>query len=195
MSETWETILKSPTPKAWIEKALNSLEILLIDHAQCEKKAASSALSLIHRYPHYDLAKILSPLAREELLHFEQVLKLIEKQGFKYKNIKSSKYAQNLYDSSSSNEPQRLKDTLIICSIIEARSCERFFSLAPHLPSTLKKFYSRLYKAEARHCDLYLDIYSDIFNEDWSHRLSEIASIESDFINKKDDLFRFHSGY
>ena len=123
MSETWETILMSPTPKAWIEKALNSLEILLIDHAQCEKKAASSALSLIHRYPHYDLAKILSPLAREELLHFEQVLKLIEKQGFKYKNIKSSKYAQNLYDSSSSNEPQRLKDTLIICSIIEARSC------------------------------------------------------------------------
>ena len=195
MSETWETILKSPTPKAWIERALNSLEILLIDHAQCEKKAASSALSLIQRYPHYDLAKILSPLAREELLHFEQVLKLIKKQGFKYKNIKSSKYAQNLYDSSSSNEPQRLKDTLIICSIIEARSCERFYSLAPYLPSTLKKFYSRLYKAEARHCDLYLDIYSDIFNEDWSYRLSEIASIESDFINKKDDLFRFHSGY
>jgi len=195
MSNTWEVILNSPTPKAWIERALNSLEILLIDHAQCEKKAASSALSLIHRYPHYNLAKILSPLAREELLHFEQVLKLIEKQGFKYKNIKSSKYAQNLYDSSSSNEPQRLKDTLIICSIIEARSCERFYSLAPHLPSTLSKFYSRLYKAEARHCDLYLNIYSEIFNEDWSDRLSELASIESDFINQKDDLFRFHSGY
>jgi len=195
MSDTWEVILNSPTPKAWIERALNSLEILLIDHAQCEKKAASSALSLIHRYPHYNLAKILSPLAREELLHFEQVLKLIEKQGFKYKNIKSSKYAQNLYDSSSSNEPQRLKDTLIICSIIEARSCERFYSLAPHLPSTLSKFYSRLYKAEARHCDLYLNIYSEIFNEDWSDRLSELASIESDFINQKDDLFRFHSGY
>tara|TARA_Y100001958_G_C21195183_1_gene522697 strand:- start:185 stop:772 length:588 start_codon:yes stop_codon:yes gene_type:complete len=195
MSDTWEVILNSPTPKAWIQRALNSLEILLIDHAQCEKKAASSALSLIHRYPHYNLAKILSPLAREELLHFEQVLKLIEKQGFKYKNIKSSKYAQNLYDSSSSNEPQRLKDTLIICSIIEARSCERFYSLAPHLPSTLSKFYSRLYKAEARHCDLYLNIYSEIFNEDWSDRLSELASIESDFINQKDDLFRFHSGY
>ena len=195
MSDTWEVILNSPTPKAWIERALNSLEILLIDHAQCEKKAASSALSLIHRYPHYNLAKILSPLAREELLHFEQVLKLIEKQGFKYKNIKSSKYAQNLYDSSSSNEPQRLKDTLIICSIIEARSCERFYSLAPHLPPSLKKFYSRLYKAEARHCDLYLNIYSEIFNEDWSDRLSELASIESDFINQKDDLFRFHSGY
>ena len=63
MSNTWETILYSPTPKAWIDKALNSLEILLIDHAHCEKKAASSAISLIHKYPHYNLAKILSPLA------------------------------------------------------------------------------------------------------------------------------------
>tara|TARA_Y100001970_G_scaffold32503_1_gene40357 strand:+ start:2820 stop:3407 length:588 start_codon:yes stop_codon:yes gene_type:complete len=195
MSETWENILDSPTPNAWIKRALGSLETLLIDHAQCEKKAASSALSLIHRYPHYNLAKILSPLAREELLHFEQVLKLIEKQGFKYRNIKSSKYAQTLYDTSSLQEPQRLKDTLIISSIIEARSCERFFSLAPHLPHTLKKFYTKLYKAEARHCDLYLNIYSEIFNEDWSDRLSELAFIESEFINKKDDLFRFHSGY
>ena len=78
MSETWESILNSPTPKAWIDRALGSLDILLIDHAHCEKKAASSAISLIHKYPHYNLAKYLSPLAREELLHFEQVLKLIE---------------------------------------------------------------------------------------------------------------------
>ena len=100
MSETWENILDSPTPNAWIKRALDSLETLLIDHAQCEKKAASSALSLIHRYPHYNLAKILSPLAREELLHFEQVLKLIEKQGFKYRNIKSRRYSRSYIEIS-----------------------------------------------------------------------------------------------
>ena len=61
MSNTWETILSSPTPKAWIEKALDSLEILLIDHAHCEKKAATTAISLIHKYPHFNLAKSLSP--------------------------------------------------------------------------------------------------------------------------------------
>ena len=67
MSDTWEVILNSPTPKAWIERALNSLEILLIDHAQCEKKAASSALSLIHRYPHYNLAKALCSSQEQEI--------------------------------------------------------------------------------------------------------------------------------
>ena len=93
MSNTWETILSSPTPKAWIEKALDSLEILIIDHAHCEKKAATTAISLIHKYPHFNLAKSLSPLAREELLHFEQVLRIMNKLGFKYKNLKSGKYA------------------------------------------------------------------------------------------------------
>ena len=82
MSETWEAVLRSPTPKAWIDRALLSLDILLIDHAHCEKKAATSAISLIHKYPQHNLAKYLSPLAREELLHFEQLHKLIEKHGF-----------------------------------------------------------------------------------------------------------------
>ena len=167
MSNTWETILSSPTPNAWIEKALNSLEVLLIDHAHCEKKAATTAISLIHKYPHFNLAKFLSPLAREELLHFEQVLRVINKLGYRYKNLKSGKYAKTLYDSCSSKEPERLKDTFIVCSLIEARSCERFQALIPHLPPVLKKFYSKLYEAESRHCDLYLDLYTKVYNEDY----------------------------
>jgi tRNA isopentenyl-2-thiomethyl-A-37 hydroxylase MiaE len=150
MSETWETILSSPTPKAWIDRALDSLDILLIDHAHCEKKAATSAISLIHKYPHYDLAKYLSPLAREELLHFEQVMRLINRHDFQYKNLKPCKYAKTLYDSSSNKEPD---------------------------------------------CDLYLDIFSEIFSEDWSQRLKRLSLIESNFINEKDECFRFHSGY
>ncbi len=195
MPNTWESILSSPTPTAWIERAKDSLELLLIDHAHCEKKAATTAISLIHKYPHFNLAKFLSPLAREELLHFEQVLRVLNKLGFKYKNLRSGGYAKTLYDSCSSREPDRLKDTFIVCSLIEARSCERFHALIPHLPPILQKFYSKLYEAEARHCDLYLDLYTKIYNEDWSPRLTYLSSIESNFINKRDSLFRFHSGY
>ena len=195
MPNTWESILSSPTPTAWIERAKDSLELLLIDHAHCEKKAATTAISLIHKYPHFNLAKFLSPLAREELLHFEQVLRVLNKLGFKYKNLRSGGYAKTLYDSCSSREPERLKDTFIVCSLIEARSCERFHALIPHLPTSLSQFYSRLYKAEARHCDLYLDIYTEIFQEDWSDRLNKLSFIESNFINQKDEIFRFHSGY
>ena len=195
MPNTWESILSSSTPTAWIERAKDSLELLLIDHAHCEKKAATTAISLIHKYPHFNLAKFLSPLAREELLHFEQVLRVLNKLGFKYKNLRSGGYAKTLYDSCSSREPERLKDTFIVCSLIEARSCERFHALIPHLPPILQKFYSKLYEAEARHCDLYLDLYTKIYNEDWSPRLTYLSSIESDFINKRDSLFRFHSGY
>ena len=195
MPNTWESILSSPTPTAWIERAQDSLELHLIDHAHCEKKAATTAISLIHKYPHFNLAKFLSPLAREELLHFEQVLRVLNKLGFKYKNLRSGGYAKTLYDSCSSREPERLKDTFIVCSLIEARSCERFHALIPHLPPILQKFYSKLYEAEARHCDLYLDLYTKIYNEDWSPRLTYLSSIESNFINKRDSLFRFHSGY
>tara|TARA_B100001173_G_C16019093_1_gene561161 strand:+ start:616 stop:1203 length:588 start_codon:yes stop_codon:yes gene_type:complete len=195
MPNTWESILSSPTPTAWIERAKDSLELLLIDHAHCEKKAATTAISLIHKYPHFNLAKFLSPLAREELLHFEQVLRVLNKLGFKYKNLRSGGYAKTLYDSCSSREPERLKDTFIVCSLIEARSCERFHALIPHLPPILQKFYSKLYEAEARHCDLYLDLYTKIYNEDWCPRLTYLSSIESNFINKRDSLFRFHSGY
>ena len=89
----------------------------------------------------------------------------------------------------------RLKDTLIICSLIEARSCERFHAFIPHLPPSLKSFYSKLYEAEARHCDIYLDLYTTIFNEDWSQRLKRYLQLNLTFINQKDKLFRFHSGY
>ena len=194
MPEPWEAILISRTPKEWIDKALSSIEILLIDHAHCERKAATTAISLMHRYPDKDLAKYLSPLAREELLHYEQVLRLIKKQGYKYRNLKSGNYAKKLYEMSSKDEPNRLKDSLLICALIEARSCERFESLSSFLPESLSKFYNKLHEAESRHCSLYLDIYSDIFNEDWSERIIPLAKFESELVTDPDPIFRFHSG-
>ena len=113
MPNKWINILHSQTPKKWLEKAIDFQEILLIDHAHCEKKAATTAISLIHRYPDKNLAKKLSPLAREELLHFEQVLRVIQREGYKYRNIRPGAYAKTLYEASSNQEPQRLKETLI----------------------------------------------------------------------------------
>ena len=103
MPNKWTKILHSQTPKKWLRKALESQEILLIDHAHCEKKAATTAISLIHRYPDKNLAKKLSPLAREELLHFEQVLRVIKKEGYKYRNIRPGAYAKTLYQASSNH--------------------------------------------------------------------------------------------
>ena len=194
MPNLWEDILSCNTPQAWIDKALSSLEVLLLDHAHCEKKAATTAISLIHRYPDKNLAKYLSPLAREELLHFEQVLKLIKKEGYQYRNLRSGTYAKELYDASSPDEPNRLKDSLLICALIEARSCERFSSLLDFLPSSLSTFYSKLHEAESRHCDLYLNIYTEIFNEDWHDRLLPLSQVEASLIKRADPLFRFHSG-
>lgn len=194
MSEPWNNILLTKTPKAWIDKATCSLELLLIDHAHCERKAATTAISLIHRYPDKNLVKYLSPLAREELLHFEQVLRLIKKKGYIYRNIKTGKYAKKLYESSAHDEPNRLKDSLLICALIEARSCERFESLIPFLSNDLASFYNKLHEAESRHCDLYLDIYSEIFKEDWSERILPLAILESSLITDRDPVFRFHSG-
>ena len=195
MTKPWEDILLSKTPKPWIDRALESIDILLLDHAHCEKKAASTALSLIHRYPEKKLSFYLSPLAREELMHFEKVSRLLEKRNIPYRNIKSGRYATSLHGKISSTEPSKLKDTLLVCALIEARSCERFSCLAVHLEKSLSSFYSKLCEAEARHCSLYLNLYLELFKKSFIKRLKPLAELESDLINTPDPVFRFHSGF
>ena len=195
MPNSWEAILLCKTPRAWIDRALNSLDIVLLDHAHCEKKAATTAISLTHKYPERDFFSCLSPLAREELLHFEQVSHLLEKRKIPYRNLKSGRYARSLHENVSIAEPNRLKDSLLVCALIEARSCERFVSLAEYLEKPLKSFYVKLCEAESRHCDLYLNLYRDLFKEDYKARLKPLAQLESDLINTPDSLFRLHSGF
>ena len=195
MNKSWKKVLIESTPQKWIDRALKSLDILLLDHAHCEKKAATTIISLIHKYPEKNLTQYLLPVAREELLHFEQVTALLKKRGIPYKKLKSGPYARSLYQKISSEEPYRLKDSLLICALIEARSCERFQCLVPFLKGSLQSFYSRLYESESRHCELYLDLYTKIFKEDWSLRLKPLSRLESNLINKADPLFRFHSGF
>ena len=126
------SLLRVPTPAAWIEAAVGSRELLLIDHANCEKKAASTALSLMFAYAEdLELAQRLSRLAREELRHYEQVAKLIAELGIVPRRLGPGRYAERLRRLVARTEPAREVDLLVAGAFIEARSCERFEALAP----------------------------------------------------------------
>ena len=184
------------TPSSWLEAAKQNIPTLLIDHANCEKKAASTALNLIYRY--VDKPKLLlqmSKLAREELRHFEQVVTLINKRNLDYTQLSSSRYAGELRKSVRTFEPARLLDTLIVSAIVEARSCERFASLAPLLEDDLSRFYSELLKSEERHFRVYLDL-AETISEDFPLKKRIEFFLEEDcrLIQSEDADFRFHSG-
>lgn len=187
--------LREPTPEAWIDAALNNIELLLIDHAHCEKKAAGTALKLMFRYTEQHLLQHkLSRLAREELRHFEQVLALIESRGYQYRPLTASRYARSLHESIRTTEPGRLADTLIVGAIIEARSCERFAALAPHLPDAeLVKYYRFLLKSEARHFSDYLSLAQHV-EPNLAPRIRHFVEREAELITAPDNVFRFHSG-
>ena len=184
------------TPSSWLEAAKQNIPTLLIDHANCEKKAASTALNLIYRY--VDKPKLLlqmSKLAREELRHFEQVVTLINKRDLDYTQLSSSRYAGELRKSVRTFEPARLIDTLIVSAIVEARSCERFASLAPLLEDDLSRFYSELLKSEERHFRIYLDL-AETISEGFplEERIEFFLEEDRRLIQTEDADFRFHSG-
>ena len=184
------------TPKAWVDWALANPDLLLVDHANCEKKAASTALNLMYRYvEHHALLNRLSRLAREELRHFEQVIALMKKRGVPYTQIGAARYAGELRRRVRSAEPGRLVDTLIVGAIIEARSCERFASLAPELDQELAAFYTSLLKSESRHFLDYLALAGHIGGEaQVEERLAVFLVRERELIESADSEFRFHSG-
>ena len=187
-----------PTPKAWITEACGRLPELLQDHANCELKAASTALGFIYRYPERTaLSSRMSRLAREELRHFEQVRKWLQKMSVPFEHVSASRYAGTLRRAVRQGEPHKLMDMLIVGAIIEARSCERFAVLAPHLPEGLGKFYAGLLASEARHFEHYLSFAREeceLDDEEFAARLAELKEIEADLISSPDSQFRFHSG-
>lgn len=188
--------LPCPTPGAWVECALENQEVMLVDHANCEKKAASTALNLLYRYvDHYTLLNKLSKLAREELRHFEQVIAIMKTRDIGYPQLSASRYAAGLFELARREEPGRLVDTLLIGAIIEARSCERFAALAPHLDRELSDFYGSLLKSESRHFMDYLKLARGVAGaEEVEARLSVLLSAERGLIESEDAEFRFHSG-
>lgn len=187
--------LPCATPQAWIDAALANQELLLIDHAHCEKKAASTALGLMYRYMEDpDLLHRMSRLAREELRHFEQVLSILQARGIQYRHLTPARYAQGLHQHARKEEPGRLVDTLIIGGIIEARSCERFAVVAPLLDAELAEFYDSLLKSEARHYQDYLRLAEKAAGGEVTERVEALLAVEAELIQSPDDSFRFHSG-
>ncbi|MBY6212205.1 tRNA-(ms[2]io[6]A)-hydroxylase [Microbulbifer agarilyticus] len=183
------------TPDAWVQAALAEPEMMLVDHANCEKKAAGTALNLMFRYlDNFKLLNKMSRLAREELRHFEQVIAIMKKRGIRYPHVKASRYAAGLRDHVRREEPGRLVDTLICGAIIEARSCERFARIAPHLDEELQKFYLSLLKSEARHFKDYLTLAQEAVTEDIAPRVQALLEVERTLVESEDEDFRFHSG-
>lgn len=194
-----DAFLLCTTPQAWVDHALQNLDVLLIDHALCEKKAASTAISLMHRYPQYDeLLDKMTALAREELQHFKQIISLLRERKVPYQNISPSHYAGKLRKHLRTSELGHFIDGLIFGAIIEARSCERFAALVPGLVAQgeleLASYYCSLIKAEARHFEGYLYLAELYTDEPIAPRVAALLEAEQQLILSPDTQFRFHSG-
>lgn len=198
LPENVARFLEVRTPEAWVAEACSRLPELLLDHANCELKAASTALGFIYRYAdRTSLVQRMSRLAREELRHFEQVRKIMAGMAVDFERLTASRYAAALREAVRPEEPARLLDMLLIGALIEARSCERFAALVPRLPEELGRFYGGLLASEARHFEHYIEFARAecaISAPEIGLRLDELKVLEAQLIAEPDPQFRFHSG-
>ena len=191
-----EDLLGCATPTAWLAAAHRQQELLIVDHANCEKKAAATALNLMFRYGERlpELQEVLSKLAREELRHFEQVTRIMRARGIAHRPLTAARYAEGLRKRLRKKDPERLTDLLVVGAFIEARSCERFAALVPELDEELAAFYHGLHAAEARHFRLYLNMAEQFGAGDVVERIELFREVEAELIRSEDQEFRFHSG-
>jgi tRNA-(ms[2]io[6]A)-hydroxylase len=183
------------TDPSWAAYALSHLEDVLIDHAHCEKKAASTALSVVFRYPEREALLVpLARLAREELAHFEDVLARLGERGIAFRHQVPSPYASELMRAVRSSEPDRLLDTLLCMGLIEARSCERLGLLADALAdASLAAFYRGLLASEARHHRTYLALAAAVAPAATvEERVAVLAAHEARVLPSRDHLPRLH---
>ena len=188
--------LSYETPTEWVSRIEENIELLLIDHAHCEKKAASTALNLIFRYPNIpSIVEAMSPIAREELEHFELMLSVIAEKGFQFRKLSPSPYAGRLLSKVRTSEIPKLVDTLICCALIEARSCERMTLLSEHLACEyLRGVYRNLLESEARHFSTYLSIARSIVSKsEVFERLETLSIWEAEVISSAPLVPRMHN--
>ncbi|MDP2316253.1 MAG: tRNA isopentenyl-2-thiomethyl-A-37 hydroxylase MiaE [Pseudomonadota bacterium] len=185
--------LRCPSPDRWLERALSDVDTLLLDHAHCEKKAASTMLALVFRTPEMELSGALSRMAREELTHFEMALRELRRRGLPYVKLTPSAYAGRLAAACRKRpEPDALLDAFVAGSLIEARSCERIGLLAGAIEDRhLRAFYQALHPAEERHHLLLLDAAARF--GDPAPRLAQLAEIEAAIVTEGEDLVRMHA--
>ena len=189
--------LKAETAGTWAGLAAQELDRVLIDHAHCEMKAASNALSLVARHPdEMDLVRALSELAAEELDHFRRVVTVLEARGLTLGAPPVDTYAALLRNAAASLPARHrtrlvLVDRLLVGALIEARSCERFKLLLPELPKVapeLVPFYEELFACEAKHFRTYVDLAKLAAREDANlvdGRLDTLATLEAQIIRDR----------
>lgn len=160
-----------------------------------QQKGLSKAIISRTEVPYGDnLVDKMVLLIKEELHHFWQVLEIMQARNIPYIKITASRYAKGLMREVTTHEPQTLVDKLICGAYIEARSCERFASLAPYLDAELAAFYISLLRSEARHYQDYLALAAEISATDISARVRKIGETEAKLIQEPDSELRFHSG-
>ena len=188
--------LGARTSQAWVNAAVNNLPLIIQDHANCEKKAAGTAMNLIFRYEFsYDLQCKLAQLIREEMLHYEQVLGIMNERGQAWKYLSAGRYAKGMLKHKRTYEPAAMVDVLIIGAFIEARSCERFAALAKVInDERLAKYYRYLLKSESRHFEDYLALAQSLSDDSIDERVAFFKEVEAELISTPDTELRFHSG-
>ena len=191
--------LAAPSSASWLEQATARPDLVLIDHAHCERKAAGVALQLMFRYPSDEaLGAVLSPLAREELEHFELVLQLLQRRGIPLRSLPAPAYGATLTAAARRAEPERMLDAFLVAGLIEARSHERMALLAAHSPDAeLQDLYAELLASEARHFGLYWCLCEERFGRERTvARLEQLAAVELEALTgtlAQPDAVRMHS--
>jgi len=178
-----EYTLRQPSPRAWLDRVLGDFDSFLLDHASAERKAAAMATSFVVQYPdRYALHIPLIRMAREELLHYQQVMGLIHRRKLIWERDVKDPYVTGLLKHISSGGELRLLDRLMLGSVVEARGVERFTLVATGLEdSRLKTFYERLSRSEATHADLFTRLASKYFTEkEIEERLNRWLDLEAE---------------
>ncbi|PJX22576.1 tRNA-(ms[2]io[6]A)-hydroxylase [Psychrobacter sp. L7] len=188
--------LGARTTPDWVAAAIADLPLIIQDHANCEKKAAGTAMNLLFRYEFsYDLQRKLAQLIREEMLHYEQVLGIMNERGQEWRYLSAGRYAKGMLKHKRTYEPAAMIDVLIIGAFIEARSCERFAALAEVIDDErLAKYYRYLLKSESRHFEDYLALAQSLSTENIDERVAFFREVEAELITSPDTELRFHSG-
>jgi tRNA-(ms[2]io[6]A)-hydroxylase len=188
--------LHAPTPERWLAQVEKHLDMLLIDHAHCEKKAAGVAMNLLFSYvEHAELTRAMTEIVQEELDHFHQVRAILDRRGIRFFKLSPSSYGAKLHDLVSKQEPLRAVDRLLVAGLIEARSCERFGLLRDRLSDReLAAFYGSLFESEARHHSTYVRLAREFLPEEAvRQRLVELAAAEAAIIEVGEPEARMHS--
>lgn len=188
--------LAAPTDDGWFDRIRDHIPTILLDHTHLEKRAGSTAMSMIFRYADKpSIARALSEVVIEEMTHFTRMVDVLEAREIDLVRLEPAPYAGHLAKHARKQDPDALMDKLLVASLIEARSCERFQILADRVEDEeLATLYAELYKDEARHHTLYTSLARQIFDPDEvNERLDELAALEVEALEQSAGLPRLHS--